>query len=315
MDFYEMKYFCSICENRNYSKAAAVMHVSQPALSQCVQKLEAEFGAPLFQHSTRPLKPTEVGEIVYDYSKRMLELRNALDLSIKDVLHSDEVEIKVGMSPFYSKHYLPAILKKIRESFPNITLTMVEGISEKQEKMLLDGGLDFCCIPQEPEIDGVSYEPICIEEILLAIPSDSPINRFGIPSNPIPFMDVKYINGQKSVSLSNVQKINKLLSPLFDAYNIKCPVVYETLDWDTVKIMIANGIGVGFVPDILCTKDSSESSPNYYRVKEKGFIRTYSIAYKAGKTFTPLERRLIEVFKYSIEELRREQITFGVVSK
>ncbi len=311
MEFYEMKYFCAICENKNYSKAATVMHVSQPALSQCVQKLESEFGAPLFQHATRPLKLSEVGEVVYEYSRKMLETRRNLDLAVKEVLHSDEVEIKVGMSPFYSKHYLPPIFKEIHRRFPGITLTMVEIISEKQEQMLLDGELDFCCVPQEPEVEGLSYEPICIEEILLAIPPDSPINQYAIPSNPIAFLDAKHINGQSAVSLSNVQKINKLLSPLLDAYSIKCPVVYETLDWDTVKIMIANGIGIGFVPDILCKKDETGESPNYYRVKENGFIRTYSIAYKSGKTFTPLERRLIAIFKSSIEALRKEQITFS----
>ena len=310
MEFYELRYFCAICENKSYSKAAAIMHISQPALSQCVQKLEKEIGAPLFQKPARPLKTTEIGELLFSYGKKILALKKDLENSIKEVIHSDEVEIRVGMSPFYSKHYLPSILNIIRERLPNIKLTMVEGISDRLEKMLIDGELDYCCIPQEPEREGLSYEPICIEEILLAIPSDSMLNQFAIPSNPIPFLDIKHIDGQKFVTLNSIQKINRLLMPLLDSYNIRCNVVYETLDWDTVNIMIANKVGIGFVPDILCTKNSTGESPSYYRVKEKGFSRTYSIAYKTGKTFTPLERRLISIFKSAIEELRKKTITF-----
>lgn len=308
MEFYQIKYFCSIYENKSFSKAASIVHVSQPALSKCIEKMEREFGTPLFQRSTRTIDLTDAGAILYAYGKQMLNLKSSMDGAISELVNPAEVEIHVGMSPFYSKHYLPSILRVVNKQFPNISLVMVECISEEQEGLLKSGELDFSCIPKEPEIPELSYEPICMEEILLAIPPQSPLNQFAIPATPIPFLDSKHINGQKLVTLKPIQKFSKLLAPWMESLNLKCPIAYETLDWDMVDLMVGNGVGIGFVPDILCTEKQDSQSPNYYRTMNKSFLRCYSIAYKSGKTFTGLQRHLISLFKSSIQDFRRKNI-------
>ena len=278
MELYELRYFVAIWEAKSLSKASDIVHVSQPALSQCIRKMEGELRTRLFQRPLQNMKLTEVGEIVYEYGKNILGLMQNMDGAISEVLHSDDVEIAVGMSPFYSKFYLPSIIPYIRKQFPNIRIRIVEDISSNLEAMLFEGQLDFCCVPSEPEQKGITYETICIEEILLAIPPDNPINQYAIPANPVPYMDLKHVEGQKFVSLKPVQKINSMLDPLLDSIGLKHNEIYQTLNWDTVDIMIANGIGVGFIPDILCMKDKKSPSPCYYRIPNRRFLRHYSIA-------------------------------------
>lgn len=310
MELYQFKYFIAIYDAKSVSNAASVLHVSQPALSQCIKKMESELRTALFQRPMQGMKLTEVGELVYGYGKEMLKLNQNMEGAISEVIHSDDVEIKVGMSPFYSKHYLAPILQYIRKQFPKITISMVEDISENLENMILSDQLDFCCVPQDPATDGITYEPICMEEILLAVPPDSPVNQHAIPATPIPFLDTKWVNEQKFVSLKKVQKINGLIEPLCEMVGLKREIIYETLDWDTVNIMISNGIGVGFVPDILCSDLDNTEHPLYYRIPNTRFLRHYSIAFKDGKTFTTLERHLIKVFKTKIEEFRNQHICF-----
>lgn len=311
MELYELRYFVAIWEAKSLSKASDIVHVSQPALSQCIRKMEGELRTRLFQRPLQNMKLTEVGEIVYEYGKNILGLMQNMDGAISEVLHSDDVEIAVGMSPFYSKFYLPSIIPYIRKQFPNIRIRIVEDISSNLEAMLFEGQLDFCCVPSEPEQKGITYETICIEEILLAIPPDNPINQYAIPANPVPYMDLKHVEGQKFVSLKPVQKINSMLDPLLDSIGLKHNEIYQTLNWDTVDIMIANGIGVGFIPDILCMKDKTSPSPCYYRIPNRRFLRHYSIAYKDDKSFTPLEHALTLVFKNRIAEFRKSHIVLG----
>lgn len=311
MEFYQLNYFIAVYESRSVSRAAEVLHVSQPALSQCIKKMEDELHTNLFQRPMQKMKLTEVGELVYNYGKNITNQKQMMEGAIAEVLHSDEVEIKVGMSPFYSKHYLSSIIPYLRLQFPNIKVRTEEDISENLEKMLMADELDFCCVPQDPVSPGLTYEPICMEEILLAVPPDSPVNQYAIPASPIAYLDTKWVRNQKFVSLKPVQKISRFLEPLYNSIGLKCEVVYETLDWDTVNIMIANGVGVGFVPDILCKKTTEqEKRPCYYRILNKQLLRHYSIAYKDGKTFTTLERHLISCFKAKIESFRNENIYF-----
>jgi len=170
--------------------------------------------------------------------------------------------------------------------------------------------LDFCCLPQDPEVEGLSYETICMEEILIALPPDSPLASHAIAASPLPFLNLEALEGQKIVRLKEIQKINKLLDPLLDKGNIKFKVAYETLDWDTVNIMIANGVGFGFVPDILYENKEDAGTPKYYRITDKGFLRRYSVAYKTGKTFSPLIRCIISLFKNTICEYRSGLIDY-----
>lgn len=309
MEFFDLKYFCAVCDNGSFSRAALVMHVSQPALSQRIKKLEEEFGTPLFQRSSRPLRLTEAGEEVSAYARKILSLEQDLKGSLEAMVHPKETVIRVGISPFYSKYYLPAILKQVGCQYPNIDLHVEERISSEQENMLRNDELDFCCLPQDPEVEGLCYEPICIEEILLAVPRQSPLNKQAIPSSSIPFLDLQYIKGQKLVALKQVQKINRLLNPIMETLGSTPEVAYETLDWDTENIMIANGMGVGFVPDILCRRLPDDIRPCYYRILDKGILRRYSIAYKAGKTFTPLQRHLIELFKDLVQQEREDLLS------
>ncbi len=307
MELYEIRYFVAVCDARSFSRAAKTVGVSQPALSQCIRKLENELKSPLLQRPIHSMKLTEVGEVVYSYGVKMLDLKKEMDGSIAEIMHGDNVEITIGMSPFYSRHFLPTILQFIKEKVPNVNIRIVEEISQVLEERLLNNELDFCCVPQDPVVPGLSYETICMEELMLATPQDSPLRIHAIPASPVPFLDTKWIRGQKLVSLKQVQKINKLLNPLFDADDLDCDVVYETLDWDTVNIMIGNGLGVGFVPDILYSGKQTATSPLYFRIPDKRFLRHYSIAYKDGKAFTNLERRLIEIFKEQIKAIRQDK--------
>ena len=310
MELYEMRYYCAVYEKRSFSSAALSVNISQPAISQCIKKIETELREQCFIRTTRNLKPTNVGDIIYSYCKQIIALNDSMYGAISEITDAGKIELRVGMSPFYSKRYLPPIIQKVKEQFPNIRFHFEEIISEKQEEMLINGTLDFCCLPQDPEIKGLSYETICMEEILIALPPDSPLSSQAISASPLPFLNLKTLDGQKLVKLMEVQKVNKLLNPLLNNSGIKFRVAYETLDWDTVNIMIASGVGLGFVPDILFDNREGERIPKYYRITDKGFLRRYSIAYKTGETFSPLIRCIISLFKDTIREYRKNLINY-----
>ena len=310
MELYEMKYFCVVYETRNISFSATTLNVSQPAISQCIKKIESELGSPCFIRNKRILQSTPLGDLVYNYCKQILSLKESMDVSIYKMTNSDKAEIRVGMSPFYCKYYLPDVFQSVREQYPNIKLTIAEQISEQQERMLLNGELDFCCIPQEPEIDGLAYESICMEEILLAIPPKSPLISYAIPATPIPYFNIEMLKGQKMVKLKDIQKVSKLLNPLLDSLNLSFDTAYETLDWDTVNVMIANNVGFGFVPDLLYKSSRNGKTAEFFRISNCPFQRRYSIAYKKDRELSSLEKGIIALIKKTICEYRARTISF-----
>lgn len=305
MELHDCLYFNTIWEARSFTKAAEILHVSQPALSQSIKKLERELGFLLFKRG-KNLELTEMGTILYSYSKELLRVKDRLNEAVLDNYRRKNVTVRIGMSPFYSKYYLPTIIPYIAEYCPEVSLKFEEDISLKLEQKLRDDMLDFCFLPEDPVSEGIEYQAICIEEILLAVPPDNPINAFAVPAFPLPYIDLKYVKNQPFVSLRRVQKISVMIKKMCDEVGIERDIVYETLDWDTVNIMITNNVGIGFVPDLLCRYSSEPLAPHYYRILNNTMIRNYSLAYKKGKVFSPLEDRIIDIFRSRIVDFRKQ---------
>jgi LysR family hydrogen peroxide-inducible transcriptional activator len=308
MGLHDCLYFNTIWELRSFSKAAEVLNVSQPALSQSIKKLENEFEAPLFKRG-KNLELTEMGMLFYTYSKELLQVKERLNDAVAEKHRKRNVTIRIGMSPFYSKYYLPLIIPHVARDFHEVSLKFTEDISMKLEQKLRDGTLDFCFLPEEPKGKEIEYKTVCIEEILLAVPPGNPINSLAVPAYPLPYIDLKHIRNQQFVSLRKVQKISGMIKQICDEVGVERDIVYETLDWDTVNIMIANKVGIGFVSDLLSRSSKGPTSPLYYRILNKTIIRNYSLAYKTGKVFSPLEERIIELFQTQIVDFRQQLFT------
>ena len=183
------------------------------------------------------------------------------------------------MSPFYSKYYVPSLLP-ILNCYPNIKYEIMEDISVNLERKLLDKKIDLCFLPLVPRNASFEYETICIEEILLAVPADFEVNKKAIGGKDLPYINLSDLRSLPFVSLKKEQKIRPLIDSVCHSAGFSPNVVYETLDWDTVNIMITNSIGVGFVPDILMSKAMEEKRhPCFYRITDGAIRREYAVAW------------------------------------
>ncbi len=303
MEFADLEYFICVADMGSFSKASRLLHVSQPALSLGVRRLEKELGTELITRSTRQMELTDAGELFCKNAKLMLHQRDSTVSRIRSLSAPEPERIRIGISPFYSKYYLPRLLKKL-SSMPGIKFIIKERISAELEKGLLSGDIDISFVPLEPASSDLEYKVLCIEEILLAVPRSYEVNLRAIQGNTLSYIDLAEVKDLPFVSLMPIQKISSLITGVCLEAGFTPHVVYETLDWDTVNIMIANDIGVGFVPDILFHKDDGEKTPNYYRIANRQVTRHYAAAWAKGKTLTDAQSNIIKIFRECLSETR-----------
>ena len=149
--------------------------------------------------------------------------------------------------------------------------------------MVIDGELDLCFVPLEPQNPRLNYEIIHVEEILLAVPPQHLLHAHAtVSTGATPYIDLSLFAQEPFIALKPVQKFNSMNERLCSAAGFTPHVVYETLNWDTVKRLAANGIGVGFVPDILRAASMYNRRPKYYRLMGMDTSRAYAVAYKEG---------------------------------
>lgn len=304
MEIRNLQYFIAVVEANGFSEAARRLNVSQPAITQCVQKMEAELNTPLLVRG-KTITTTPAGEMVYTQGKEIVEAERKLRGEVEELIHPGDAVFHIGMSPFYSKHYMPSIFVDLMKKMPEVKVNLVEDISVELEKRLLNGALDFGFVPEEPKDEGLDYRPFCIEEILLGVPKESPINQYATPSPTLPYLDLRYVQNMPFISLRNIQKISPLLDKLCEKVNISRNIIYQTLDWDTVNAMIASGAGVGFVPDMFCAEGDTKGVA-YYRIPNKRVLRHYALAYPHGTTISTLAERVIKLFIMRITDYRNK---------
>ncbi len=301
MTIRELQYFTAVYETGGVSSAAKILHVSQPALSQTIRKMEQTYGMSFFLKGQRKPTLTEAGRIIYHYGKSILDTNRLMETSLRDLTNPEKQKLRIGISPFYSKYYIPPLLPQISKAFSQLKCEIVEDISVHLEKMLVEGKIDLCFVPLEPENPSLYYETLCIEEILLAVPKNYEVNEKAIKGKNLPYLDLGELKQLPFVSLKQVQKISELTNKACQEMGFSPNVVYETLDWDTVDILIGSGLGVGFVPDILYKKNRKDG-PNYYRIANIPITRHYGAAWVKGKPPTPLAREVISLFRENLSK-------------
>lgn len=154
MDLKRMRYFCTVVEQGQVSRAARVLHMAQPPLSQRLRELENEFGYPLFERTGRTLRASAAGQVFYRRAREILRAVDAARDEVIRVAAQSGPTLRIGVSPT-CKSYWMSHFGALRELFPGYRIGVVAGDSSTLEYLLLAGKLDFALM--QPPLDADNF--------------------------------------------------------------------------------------------------------------------------------------------------------------
>jgi len=150
----------AVADTGNISRAAEVVHRSQSAVSMQIKTLENAIGKPLFVRRPRSVVPTQDGEILLTFARRMLALRDEAWAAVVQPDVSGRVVI--GVPDDYASSLLPSILKKFSASYPRVEIQVVGLPSVALAPMVKDGSVDLVCATRVKGLSGefIRFEPM-----------------------------------------------------------------------------------------------------------------------------------------------------------
>ena len=303
MNIKHFQYIRAVAECPTLSAAAEKLFISQPALSQQIRKIEDELGAELFSRDGHSMTLTPQGEIFLRGGTRIIQIYDSLRQEIQLSKAIEVSAVRFGISPFYSQHYLPKLLPKFLAEYPQIKIDITEEISVNLERKLINGELDFCVLPLYPQNEALEYETIYAEEILLAIPQNHPLNQYypldGQSDGSFPLIDLSFLKNEPFIGLKKVQKFSHIGRRICEEAGFTPNTVCETLNWETVHMLIATGLGGGFVPRILVGSITDPKlAPRYYQLPTDSH-RAYTVAKRPEALLSRSALILIESIRES----------------
>ncbi|MDO5647514.1 LysR family transcriptional regulator [Paracoccus sp. (in: a-proteobacteria)] len=142
MDLRQLRYFIAVARERNFTRAAAQLHIAQPPLSRQIQLLEDELGVTLLIRSGRPVQLTDAGRVFYEQALQVLGRVDQMIDTTRRVGRNQNRVLSIGFVASTLYGGLPALVRKLRSSQPDLDIRLLEMLSTQQVAALKEGRID-----------------------------------------------------------------------------------------------------------------------------------------------------------------------------
>ncbi|ADD44859.1 LysR family transcriptional regulator [Stackebrandtia nassauensis] len=146
MQLPQLKSFVTVCDTRHFTRAAELLHVAQPSLSQQIKALEHELGTPLFRRARGNITPTDAGAALLPVARRILADTELAYREVADTVDLRRGRVRLGAPPSLCASLVPDIFRVFHDRYPGVELTVDEGGSQDLVRTLTDGELDLALI-------------------------------------------------------------------------------------------------------------------------------------------------------------------------
>lgn len=174
MDLTRLRYFVAVVESGSFSRAAAALHMSQPALSRQVLLLEDEVGQRLLVRNGRGASANEAGLALLAHARGIFELADNARADMRERQSSPRGKVTVGLPPRVAQVLTADLVQRFREQYPEATVTIVESLSIRLREWLVAGTLDMAILFDPPPSPQLAEETLGREPLLLFGPQPLP---------------------------------------------------------------------------------------------------------------------------------------------
>jgi LysR family transcriptional regulator, transcriptional activator of the cysJI operon len=292
VQFESLKVFCDLVETKSFTKAAQANAVTQSAVSQTISALEAHFKSLLVERSKKNFRLTSEGQVLYDYSKRLLQSYGAIHSKMQEL--KDVVSGTIRLSTVYSigLHDLPPYVKHFLKAFPEVNIHVeYRRASQVYEDVLaniVDLGLVAYPTP-DPRLETVLLRQ---DRLVLVCAPQHPLAKR---------KTVKFsaLNGQKFISFDPDTPTRKALDKIFKKHGVEAHHVMEFDNIETAKRAVEIDSGIAIVPEDTVRQEVADETLAALRL-EGDVYRQLGVIYKKSKVLSPAMKQLIALLKQTL---------------
>ena len=290
-------YFLALAETCNVTHAAQQIRISQPSLTQYLNRLETELRVKLFDRSYSPMRLTEAGRIYYEYLKATYSMDQKLMSDLKP-FQPEEHMLRIGLPTQRSRDVTRLFMRQFLRSYPDILLSTWEGTSKEVRDSLVKDQIDigFCHV-SDPDIPGCEVAPIFEEQILLVCNRENPLLHGAQTTKEHPLeVSAHSLSEQTLFQMADGFLLRELSDRYLSAYDvypkkrITISVVLSVID----TICIEKENGIAFIADYFLDDPYVEDKLDdlaFIRLGEHNISWCFALIRRRGSFVSPEAKR------------------------
>ena len=240
MDLSALRVFLAVAHERSFSRAAAKVHLTQPAVSQAVRRLEDELGEQLFDRSSKQGTLTEAGRMLLNYGERLVRLAEETESAVRDLRDLRRGRVLIGANEA-AVHTLLPLLVTFRERFPDIAIDVRRVPARQIAVEVKQGSLDFGALTFHPSEGDLLEVTVGTDELVLLVPPSHQLAS----RRQVAMEDV----GREAVVAHNdPSPARERVLRLFEDHHIPLRMVIALQSLDGIKRAVELKLGVALLP-------------------------------------------------------------------
>ncbi len=310
MNFQHLKYFLTVAEELNITRAAERLYISQQSLSNHIANLERELDVKLFTRSPK-LSLTYAGGLLVDTATEILDLHRQYLSKVGDINKQYVGALRVGISHTCGLALLPDVLPKFRLEFPQVEFSLSEGNSTQLEDELAHGRTDLIICFQPIIMEGVTTVPLTEQRLMMVAPRTFTGHLFGDQAEEVRKQfaqgaDIRAFEAMPFVLIKRGNRTRSIVDQYFRRYYFKPQLILETENTVTTLAMAQAGVGVTICPELflraLPAPTAGSAGVDLFPLTDPSTYGRLVAGYREGRCLPNFGQRFVELTQEMLQK-------------
>ena len=290
MQIESLKVFCDLVETESFTKAAQINNVTQSAVSQQISSLERIFKSLLIERSKKQFRLTREGQVLYDYSKQMLQTYASLDSRMQELKEIISGTIRVATIYSIGLHDLPPYIKKFMQSFPTVNVHVEYRRASQVYEDVFSNVVDLGLVAYPIKDSKLEIVPLRKEPLVLICHPQHPFAKQKS-------IKLKALAGQKIISFEPDTPTRKALDKILKTHNVDVEHAMEFDNVETVKRAVEIDAGIAIIPQGSIAHEVQKQTLISVTIDDGQFFRPLAAIYKKSRVLSPAMKQFLAVLK------------------
>jgi len=288
-----LKVFVTVAEQRNFSRAAEMLNLSQPGVSQHIRNLENEFGVQLMHRSSKQVKMTEAGQILYKQATQMLSLYEAAKEEIHLLRNEVTGSLRIGASFTIGEYILPRLLSQFVNQYPQVDIQVTIANTEEIAQAVHSKELDIGLVEGHVEYSEILLHPPFMEDEMLLVSSTAH------PLHSLRTVESQMLQDQVWIFRENGSGTRAYSDQFIQDTQLRVTRSFVFNSSQGVKEAVVVGLGIAMLSRWVIHKELESGELHHIQVKGKRFTRDFHILQEPKS----LDTMAVKIFIQKIREL------------
>ncbi len=282
-------------EEKNFTKAAEILNLTQPAISNHIAHLEKETGVKIFYRSKGKVRITAEGEIVIRYAKRIKSLYNRMYEKIEE-FQTGKNRLRVGITHTSESNEITENLAKFGMSKSNLSITIITETIKKLYEMLENYELDFAIVEGARQVNNLNYLMLDTDYLVCILSNNNPLSKK-------PMVTLNELKNEHVILRSSESETRKLFEATLTSINDSIDNFDISVEVDniaTIKDLIRKDLGVSILPRSACMDELRKKKITALPIENLSMIRETGIVYNKDFTGIDLINDFVELYRQNV---------------